>query len=569
MSDTTNSGADPWGLPENSEPAEEVTEPAPPPVEPLERTDAEEPARAPDVDVESFPSPEPPAEPAAAEAPEESPPAPPQPESRGPLSQVLAASGLFGSKPVPAAEPDEPAEEPEAPVEPAIDVAALETPETSEAPDLTAPTSGGQVGIGATDADLPNEPPPWMVADPQEVTDEGLTTEAEDALDEVAAAFADVSFTEEPVAAVDSADPEEMESLVAELTDISSAEPAVEPEPESDITIDPDDTPTVYKELEQLEETLDEVTGPEETTDVTAPPDLEAFEVPDHLDATVEATDDVTEFTAEDDETASDLSDLAAEVEEAAVSGATEWDIFEASDPDEPVFGVAFGKEPEPEVRPEPEAEVEPPAVETEEESAVVEEESPYEPEIDPEFAALASFAELADEAGSEVAEEDQVAEVESVEIETVFAEETPAEPREALGEPDAALSAFETAETADEPADSPVEWGSRWQESAQGWVEDENGQSSWRPIVTASPILSDWQVDTYLGVVDSDAVLGDGPVLDELPRARAEARKALVDEAMARGAHAILGVSTTLATVGAISVLSASGTAVTLKAQD
>ena len=129
-----------------------------------------------------------------------------------------------------------------------------------------------------------------------------------------------------------------------------------------------------------------------------------------------------------------------------------------------------------------------------------------------------------------------------------------------------------ETVETLSEPepdAGVPIEWGSRWQESAQGWVEDDQGRSTWRPIVTTSPLLSEWQIDTYLGVVSADVVLGSGPIESEMATGRTSAMRNLVGEAMTRGAHAIVGVSTTMAPVGSATVLTATGTAVTLKAQD
>ena len=134
------------------------------------------------------------------------------------------------------------------------------------------------------------------------------------------------------------------------------------------------------------------------------------------------------------------------------------------------------------------------------------------------------------------------------------------------------AASDEEIVETSSEPEPDdgvPIEWGSRWQESAQGWVEDGRGRSTWRPIVTTSPLLSEWQIDTYLGVVSADVVLGSGSIESEMATGRTSAMRNLVDEAMTRGAHAIVGVSTTIAPVGSATVLTATGTAVTLKAQD
>ena len=47
--------------------------------------------------------------------------------------------------------------------------------------------------------------------------------------------------------------------------------------------------------------------------------------------------------------------------------------------------------------------------------------------------------------------------------------------------------------------------WGALWRQSAQGWVEDPAGRAVWRPIVTTSATLSEWEVDTYLGLVTGD----------------------------------------------------------------
>ncbi len=111
--------------------------------------------------------------------------------------------------------------------------------------------------------------------------------------------------------------------------------------------------------------------------------------------------------------------------------------------------------------------------------------------------------------------------------------------------------------------------WGARWREAAQGWVEDESGASTWRPIITTSPTLSEWDVDTYLGVVigdtstDADEVTAEG-----VAAARETSTRHMVDEALARGAHAVVGVTYTVQPIGATVLVTATGTAVTLKAE-
>ncbi len=101
--------------------------------------------------------------------------------------------------------------------------------------------------------------------------------------------------------------------------------------------------------------------------------------------------------------------------------------------------------------------------------------------------------------------------------------------------------------------------WGVEWEESQQGWV---NGE--WRTIVTTAPALASWSADVYLGVVAGDAV-----VASTEPHAIAEARNraaaAMVAAASARGAHAVLSVSQTILGVGDAMVVSMAGTAVTL----
>ena len=114
------------------------------------------------------------------------------------------------------------------------------------------------------------------------------------------------------------------------------------------------------------------------------------------------------------------------------------------------------------------------------------------------------------------------------------------------------------------------VEWGARWHESAQGWVEDSSGQATWRPIVTTASTLSEWEVDTYLGIVVGDTpVSAAAPMDTAMALSRQQAIRLMVEEALARGAHAVIGVALSVNDLGSVPLATASGTAVTLKPGD
>ncbi len=159
-------------------------------------------------------------------------------------------------------------------------------------------------------------------------------------------------------------------------------------------------------------------------------------------------------------------------------------------------------------------------------------------------------------------------------------APEPPESPPAAAAEPSFERAAESVTPPSEEPAEAApviagagVEWGSRWKESAQGWVESEAGRSTWRPIVSTSPNLSEWQVDTYLGIVTGDVTVpGDvaGQSLEQrLAQARAAAARRMLDEALARGAHAVIAVNVGYHQLGDDLLVSAAGTAVTLKANE
>ncbi len=107
------------------------------------------------------------------------------------------------------------------------------------------------------------------------------------------------------------------------------------------------------------------------------------------------------------------------------------------------------------------------------------------------------------------------------------------------------------------------VAWGSNWGNAAQGWIRQDGGRSTWRPIVTTTSDVGTWEVDTFLGIVAGDATIAEA---GNLSGARKAALQSLVDEALSRGAHAVVGVRTAVHEVGRSVVFSAVGTAVTLR---
>jgi uncharacterized protein YbjQ (UPF0145 family) len=131
---------------------------------------------------------------------------------------------------------------------------------------------------------------------------------------------------------------------------------------------------------------------------------------------------------------------------------------------------------------------------------------------------------------------------------------------------------ALDTQPPAPEPAaliDSPVEWGTRYREAHQGWVEDEAGRSTWRPIVTSGESVAGWDIDIYLGLVSGDVSIDPMPqeeIASEVAGAREGAVRRMLDEGLARGAHAIVGVTFSIEEVGGFVLVGASGVAVTLR---
>jgi uncharacterized protein YbjQ (UPF0145 family) len=113
--------------------------------------------------------------------------------------------------------------------------------------------------------------------------------------------------------------------------------------------------------------------------------------------------------------------------------------------------------------------------------------------------------------------------------------------------------------------------WGTEWQRSAQGWVTGADGRATWRPVVATTQELANWDVHTYLGVVTAEvAVEAPGGDLRQvgatLARGREVGIEGLVDEAVERGAHAVVGVTMQYTAIGTRMLITMSGTAVTLQ---
>jgi uncharacterized protein YbjQ (UPF0145 family) len=103
---------------------------------------------------------------------------------------------------------------------------------------------------------------------------------------------------------------------------------------------------------------------------------------------------------------------------------------------------------------------------------------------------------------------------------------------------------------------------------AAEGWSTDEEGRPIWRTVVTSTDSVSGFTIASHLGLTSADvAVAAAGDGLDErLGWARERATAILTERACSRGAHAVVGLRYQLSTVGLSAVVSAFGTAVTLR---
>lgn len=112
--------------------------------------------------------------------------------------------------------------------------------------------------------------------------------------------------------------------------------------------------------------------------------------------------------------------------------------------------------------------------------------------------------------------------------------------------------------------------WGAKWKTAAQGWVDSPSGRE-WRPVITTTTDFPEWEVDTYLGVITGESAVDhsfeDAATLGRLlAEGREVAMQSLSDAAVARGAHAVVGVTMEYTTLSRRLVVTASGTAVTLR---
>ena len=130
--------------------------------------------------------------------------------------------------------------------------------------------------------------------------------------------------------------------------------------------------------------------------------------------------------------------------------------------------------------------------------------------------------------------------------------------------------------------ADHPApQWGDLWRESVQGWVRGADGTKVWRPIVTTTTAVPNWDIDSSLGMVTGESACaldaarlgamletdsGSESLQRELARDRRMAQEAMVSEAVARGAHAVIGVNLDYTPLGEYLIVTATGTAVTLR---
>lgn len=124
---------------------------------------------------------------------------------------------------------------------------------------------------------------------------------------------------------------------------------------------------------------------------------------------------------------------------------------------------------------------------------------------------------------------------------------------------------------------------GDLWRQSVQGWVKGPDGNPEWRPIVTTTTEVPNWAVDVNLGMVTGESACavetrglgslvsserGKDALRHVLAKDRRVAEEAMVDEAVARGAHAVIGVKLDYTYLGECLIVTSTGTAVTLRAR-
>jgi uncharacterized protein YbjQ (UPF0145 family) len=104
------------------------------------------------------------------------------------------------------------------------------------------------------------------------------------------------------------------------------------------------------------------------------------------------------------------------------------------------------------------------------------------------------------------------------------------------------------------------------WETAAQGWIQTDDGRLEWRPIVTTVERLDLWEVATYLGIVEGRADIGTTDAeAAGLAWGRRQATKQMTADAIARGAHGVIGVHFEYLEGPTGLAVTAFGTAVTL----
>jgi hypothetical protein len=387
------------------------------------------------------------------------------------------------------------------------------------------------LGVGFDD--LPDEPPDWMDAattmPPPKVYQE-LSGLGQDE-----AAPTDDLNTDEPVEPFEDTEPDLDEPI----------EPDQDTEPDLDEPIEPDqDTePDLDEPIEPDQDTepdLDEPIEPDQDTE----PDLDEPIEPDE-----DTEPDLDEPIEPDEDTEPDLDEAVASALSAIETPDSYLEPFETEPTIEPDLDEAIASALSAIETPDSYlTDLEP--IEPDEDTEAVEPDEDTEPDLDEAVASALSAIETPDN------------DLEPFETEPTI------EPD--LDEAEASAMMTMGSDSPDDPGgessliESPsVAWGSTWSSAAQGWIRQEGGRSTWRPIVTTTSDVGAWEVDTFLGIVSGDATITDAGTL---AGARKAALQSLVDEALSRGAHAVVGVRTSVHEVGRSVVFSAMGTAVTLK---
>jgi uncharacterized protein YbjQ (UPF0145 family) len=535
--------------------------------------------------------------------------------SRTPLSQMIAAAQSVVSS-VQGDEPDTEVESTDEPV--------TELPQGVD----EGPAEDWETPLEATvdEEDLPKEPPPWLIVDETSEgrVDEGDQPFSPEDIEESIAELADQevsdSFAEDhmelpgeseftsPEDALGDVDLDSSPGVYQELTDLAEQDAQAESllqEAAAAFGGEDEDRVGFEGDIEQPE--------PEELEG-----DIEQPE-PEELEGYVEAL--ATELRT-DDATSQPIEDESAGIVEETEIAAAEIDSFAEA------FATELGSDATTEETPEWQAEEQTEidslaeALATELGSDATTEETPEwqaeeQAEIDDETEELATELEIDDGWQGDFIEETELVEAvaglpdgaavdsggeaeepppsiadwdeESFEL-GLDAGETSPEPPSGEGEPFEELSEQEQ-EAPDAPAEdatgmeepaaqldqelaagvieSPVTWGARYREAQQGWVDDEEGRSTWRPIVTSGESVSGWELDTYLGLVSGDvSVAPEGT--ENLPvgvsAAREDAVRQMLDDALARGAHAVVNVAFSVQEIAGAVHVAASGVAVTLR---